>query len=148
MFWVSRSLPAPCASVAVGQVASGLAVALPAAVRHAVLPLAAGAVGSDTDPAVPSTVLSWNVWLNSTVPAAARARGADNVVPTATALIRSVAAVARATIRRVRRRAISRLLFRLSAGRPGAKQPFRLRGPGGRAAELAYPAECHVVTLT
>jgi hypothetical protein len=55
------------------QVACGLAVALPAAVRQAVLPPAARAVGSTSDPAGPSRMLSWNVWLNSTAPAAARA---------------------------------------------------------------------------
>src|ERR1700733_9975000 len=67
---VRRSLPEPCASVPVGQLASGLAVALPAAVRQATL-VPVGDVGRDNEPAAPSTVLSWNGWLNSTVPAAA-----------------------------------------------------------------------------
>jgi hypothetical protein len=58
-FWpavlgVSRSFPEPWGSVAVVQLASGLADALPAAVRHAALV----PVGRDTDPAGPSTVLS------------------------------------------------------------------------------------------
>ena len=75
------------------QLASGLAVALPAADRQAAL-VPVGAAGIDTEPAGPSTVLSWNGWLNSTVPAA-KALGADTVTPTAIALINSVTARAR-----------------------------------------------------
>jgi hypothetical protein len=96
--WVKRSLPEPCASVGALQLASGFLVALPAAVRHAkLLPPAPGA-GRDTDPVEPSTVSSWNGWLNRTVPAAS-ALGADTVVPTVTALITSITAAARDTIR-------------------------------------------------
>ena len=62
-------MPEPCESVELLQLASGFVVALPAAVRHAAL-VPVGAVGSDTEPAGPSTVLSWNGWLNRTVPAA------------------------------------------------------------------------------
>jgi len=111
---VSRSFPEPCASVAVGQLASGLAVVLPAALRQATL-VPVGAVGIDTEPAGPSTVLSWNGWLNSTVPAA-KASGADTVIPTATVLISSSTAVVRDTARRAsREKAIPRLLLKLSA---------------------------------
>src|SRR5579872_5677416 len=67
---VRRSLPEPWASVAVEQLASGLAVAWPAAVRQAEL-VPVGDAGRDNEPAVPSTVLSWNGWSNSTVPVAA-----------------------------------------------------------------------------
>ena len=89
-----------------GQLASGLAVALPAAERQAALvPL--GAAGSDTEPAAPSTVLSWNGWLNSTVPDA-KALGAATVIPTAVTLINSTIAAARDTARR--RKVISCLL--------------------------------------
>jgi hypothetical protein len=84
---VRRSVPEPCVSDVVGQLASGLAVALPAAVRQAEL-VTVGDAGIDTDPAGPSTVLSWNGWLNSTVPAAA-ALGAGATIPTVTALITS-----------------------------------------------------------
>jgi hypothetical protein len=114
-------LPEPCASVKVGQLASGLAVALPAAVRHAVLPLAAGAVGSASDPAGPSRVLSWNGWLNSTVPAA-DAFGADTVIPTAPTLITSVTAIARATVRWASRRKSLHTLC------PGRRTETRHRG--------------------
>src|SRR5882724_12227679 len=81
--WVRRSLPEPCASVGAPQLASGFLTALPAAVRHAALPPPTGAVGMDTDPAGPSTVLSLNGWLNRTVPAA-DAVGADAATPMAT----------------------------------------------------------------
>jgi hypothetical protein len=50
------------------QLASGFLVVLPAADRQTALVPLAGA-GTDTEPAGPSTVLSWNGWLNSTVPA-------------------------------------------------------------------------------
>src|SRR5580700_4620873 len=76
---VRRSLPEPCASVAVVQLATGLAVAFPAALRHAAL-VPVGAVGRDNEPAVPSTVLSWNGWLNSTVPVAAFAAGTPTTI--------------------------------------------------------------------
>src|SRR5580700_10282037 len=91
---VRRSLPEPCASVAVGQLASGLAVGLPAAVRQAAL----APVGSDTDPAGPSTVLSWNGWLNNTVPAA-KAFGAATVIAAVAPVTSSAATVTRDTIR-------------------------------------------------
>ncbi len=71
---VKRSLPEPCGSVEVLQLASGFLVALPAADRQAEL-VPAGAAGIDAVPAGPSTVLSWNGWLNSTVPPAALAGG-------------------------------------------------------------------------
>jgi len=118
-------LPEPCKSVTVGQLASGLAVALPAAVRHAVLPLTAGAVGRDTDPAVPSTVLSWNGWLNRTMPAAS-AFGACTATPAVTMLVSSITAAARDTIRRARR---------APAWPPvSADSPFLRPGNGGNAA--------------
>ena len=96
---VRRSLPEPCASVAVVQLASGLAVAFPAADRQATLVLV-GVAGKATEPAGPSTVLSWNGWLNSTVPDA-KALGADTAIPNPTELTSSVIAAARATICRV-----------------------------------------------
>ena len=69
---MKRSLPEPLLSVELPQVNSGpVVLLLPLAVRHAALG-GVGAVGSDTDPAGPSTVLSWNGWLNRTVPAAPR----------------------------------------------------------------------------
>src|SRR3984885_12481128 len=98
---VNRSLPEPCGSVVVVQLASGLATALPAADRQATLVLV-GVAGIDTEPAGPSTVLSWNGWLNSTVPAA-RALGAIAAVPATAALISSVAAATRDTTRRASR---------------------------------------------
>src|SRR5258708_25424376 len=93
---VKRSLPEPCGSVEVLQLASGFLVALPAADRQAEL-VPAGAAGIDAVPAGPSTVLSWNGWLNSTVPPAALAGDPD--VATTTAHITSAAARAQATIR-------------------------------------------------
>jgi hypothetical protein len=90
-------LPEPCGSVELGQLASGLAVALPAADRQASL-VPVGDAGIDTEPAGPSTVLSWNGWLNSTVPAA-DAFGADTAMPAVTPLISSVTARARRSIR-------------------------------------------------
>ena len=104
------------------QLASGFLMALPAADRQATLALV-GVAGSDTDPAGPSTVLSWNGWLNSTVPDA-KALGADAAIPTATALISSVVAATRDTGRRAERgKAIPRLLSRfLPSGSAGASQ--------------------------
>src|ERR1700733_9228842 len=95
---VRRSLPEPCASVAVAQLANGLAAALPAADRQATLVLV-GVAGNETEPAEPSTVLSWNGWLNSTVPDA-NALGADAAIPIPAELTSSVIAAARATIGR------------------------------------------------
>src|SRR5580658_8723344 len=95
---VRRSVPEPCASVAVGQLASGLAVALPAAVRQAAL-VPDCTAGSATEPTGPSTVLSWNAWLNSSVPAA-EAPGTYSVSATAVPLMSSTAAVAHDAIRR------------------------------------------------
>src|ERR1700733_15608958 len=92
-FDVSRSLPEPCGSVGVVQLARGLAVALPAGERQAAL-VPVGAAGSDTEPAGPSTVLSWNGWLNNTVPAA-KALGGDTVVATPATLIKSTIASGR-----------------------------------------------------
>ena len=63
-------MPEPWVSFGDGQLASGLAVELPDAVRQAEFVTPLGAVGTDTEPAGPSTVLSLNGWLNSTVPAA------------------------------------------------------------------------------
>src|ERR1700691_4510783 len=128
---VRRSVPEPCVAVAVGQLASGLAVALPAAVRHAALvPLCAA--GNETEPAGPSTVLSWNGWLNSTVPDA-KALGADAAIPTATELTNNVMAAARATVRR------ATTLGMASFWTAGADHEGRQdgehdqRGPGGRS---------------
>ncbi len=91
VFGVSRSFPEPWASVLVGQLPSGVPEALPAAVRQASLV----PDGSDTAPAGPSTLLSWNGWLNSTVPAAEAPR-ADAVSAAAAATVSSTAAAARA----------------------------------------------------
>jgi len=90
-------LPEPCASVGAPQLASGFLTALPAAVRHAAL-VPAGAVGMDTDPAGPSTMLSWNGWLNRTVPAA-DALGADTAIPMVTVVTTIIMATARDVIR-------------------------------------------------
>src|ERR1700722_430293 len=98
---VSRSLPEPCASFAVVQLASGLAELFPAADRQTTLVLV-GVAGIDTDPAGPSTVLSWNGWLKSTVPAA-RALGAIAAVPAGAALISNAAAATRDPTRRASR---------------------------------------------
>src|SRR5450432_35752 len=86
-FEVRRSFPEPCASVEVLQLASGFLTAFPAADRQTEL-VPDGDVGTDTEPAGPSTVLSWNGWLNSVVPAAS-ALGAAAVILTAAALISS-----------------------------------------------------------
>jgi len=68
---VSLSVPEPWLSFGDGQLASGFAVELPEAVRQAefAAPLAVE-LGTDTEPAGPSTVLSLNGWLKSTVPEA------------------------------------------------------------------------------
>src|SRR5579859_8132809 len=107
---VRRSSPEPCGSVVVGELASGLAVALPAADRQAAL-VPVGDLGIDTEPASPSTVLSLNGWLNNTVPAA-KALGGHTVISTPVALINSAIAAARDTARW--RTVISRLLPTLS----------------------------------
>ena len=119
-------------SVASPQLASGFLMALPAADRQAVL-VPVGAVGIDTDPAGPSTVLSWNGWLNSTVPAA-KALGADTAVATAAVLITSMTATARDTIRSTRReKGIHRLLLRVASLALRRAAAFRRRGRGGQA---------------
>jgi len=139
---VSRSLPEPCASVAVGQVANGLAVALPAADRQAVLIPVAGEVGSDTDPAEPSTVLSWNDWLNRTVPAAS-AFGACTITPTVTTLIIRVTAAARATIRRARgEKGICRLLFTAVRGPDRARKSHATSSGPAEIPSRQIPQSC------
>jgi len=93
-----------------------------AADRHAKLPPPFGAVGSDTDPAGPSTVLSWNGWLNRTVPAAS-ALGAA-AMATVISPITSMTATAHDIIRRTSRALIiTRLLFRIAGSVPRADRP-------------------------
>src|SRR3984885_12950651 len=121
---VRRSLPEPCASVGAAQLASGFAVLLPAADRQATLVLV-GVAGTETHPAGPSTVLSWNGWLNSTVPDA-KALGAATVIPTVAALINATTAAARDTTRR--RKVILASYPPLPTGHPdwGAAHPWPL----------------------
>src|SRR5689334_1522362 len=115
---VKRSLPEPWLSAELEQLASGFLVEFPDAVRHAEL-VPVGAVGTVTEPAEPSTVRSWNGWLNSTVPAA-WASGAATVNGTTMALASSSTAVTRA---RARRAAARKARPRLLRSQPGARRP-------------------------
>ena len=95
---VRRSLPEPCASVEVVQLASGFLVALPAADRQA--KLATGRCGGErhrSGRAVYGVVVERLVEQHRP---RREALGADTVTSTATALISSVAATARDTMRR------------------------------------------------
>ena len=126
---VKRSLPEPLLSVELPQVNSGpVVLVLPLAVRHALLPPPTGAVGRDTDPAGPSTVLSWNGWLNRTVPAAS-ALGADAAIPAVIMLSTSVTDTAHGIIRRTSRETIiTRLLFRVARSVLRGGPAWRRRG--------------------
>ena len=114
--WVKRSVPRPCESVGALQVNRGpVLFLLPEAVRQAKLLPPALAVGRDTDPTGPSTVLSWNGWLNRTVPAA-DARGACTAIPMVTKPITSITATAGDTVRLASgQRTILRLLSRVAS---------------------------------
>src|ERR1700722_8713039 len=124
--WVKRSLPEPCVSVGKLHVASGFLVALPAAVRQAKLAPPAPGVGRETDPAGPSTVLSWKGWLNRTVPAA-DALGAGAAIATLTVPMTSSTAVAREVIRwAIREKTIPRPRVQVAssaAGGPPERAP-------------------------
>ena len=139
--WVKRSLPEPCVSVGAAQLASGFLVALPAAVRQAkLLPPAPGA-GRDTDPTGPSTVLSWNGWLNRTVPDADALGAGAAAIPTVTIPITSSTAAAGDVIRwAIREKTILRLLFRVASSVLEGGAAFRRRERRGRAtASLIAP---------
>ena len=147
---VKRSVPEPCESVELPQVKSGpVLLLLPLAVRHAALPPLAGAVGSDNEPAGPSTVLSWNGWSNRTVPAA-RALGADAVIPAVIMLSTSVTDTAHGIIRRTSRETvITRLLFRvarsvLRVNRPGVGAHVAVRLRRGRSGRPARQSGHHL----
>lgn len=102
---------------------------LPEAVRQAKLPPPTGAVGRDTDPAGPSTVLSWKGWLNRTVPPAADAVGAGAAIPAVTVPITSSTTAARDVIRwAIREKTIPRLLFRVASSALQGGAAFRHPG--------------------